>query len=72
MAEMSSEWYGLTFAASSQIIDSSLIEVAGFIEGTSQSRIFGITSSNALMLENTIDMDIASVLKKLGVDKKVM
>jgi hypothetical protein len=66
VAEMSSEWYGLMFAASAEVSADENIEVAGFIEGTSQSRIFGITSADALMLEATVDADIASQLKKLG------
>ncbi|MDR1020506.1 MAG: DUF3383 domain-containing protein [Synergistaceae bacterium] len=65
-AEMSGEWYGLMFAAETEITDDENIEVSGFIEGTSQSRIFGITSSSSLMLEATVDTDIASALKKLG------
>ena len=66
VANMSSDWYGLMFASNTQISDEDNIAVAGFIEGTSQSRIFGITSGDALLLESTIDTDIASSLKKLG------
>jgi hypothetical protein len=65
-AEMSSEWYGLMFAATAQVSDDDNIDAAGFIEGSSQSRIFGITSGDALMLEATVDTDVASQLKKLG------
>jgi hypothetical protein len=65
-ANMSSDWYGLMFASAAQISDEDNIAVAGFIEGTSQSRIFGITTGDALLLEATIDTDIASSLKKLG------
>lgn len=66
LAEMSSEWYGLAAASSTVITVDQHIDIAGFIEGTSQSRIYGITSSDALMLEATIDTDIASQLKALG------
>ena len=66
VADMSSAWYGLMFATETKISDDDLIDVAGFIEGAAQSRIFGVTSSDGLMLEATVDTDIASVLKKLG------
>jgi hypothetical protein len=66
LAEISSDWYGVMFASSAQISKDENIAVAGFIEGTSQSRIFGVTSADALMLEATVDTDIASALKQLG------
>jgi hypothetical protein len=66
IADMSSDWYGLMFATNTQISQAENIDIAGFIEGTSQSRIFGVTSSDALMLEATVDTDIASSLKQLG------
>lgn len=66
LAEMSSQWYGLHIAASAEITSDEHIDIAGFVEGSSQSRIYGVTSSDALMLEATIDTDIASELKKLG------
>ena len=66
LAEMSSEWYGLTLAAAKTITDDEYIDVAGFIEATTQSRLLGVTASDARVMDAGYDADIASRLKKLG------
>lgn len=67
-ANMSNDWYGLTFAA--PITDNAkLIEVVNFIEASSNSRIFGITTQDAGVLSSTNKTDIASVLKAATVKR---
>jgi hypothetical protein len=61
-------WYGLEFApvAASDINDAAHIAVAGFIEGASPNRIYGITSNETNILDGTVSNDLASTLKSLG------
>lgn len=65
LADVSSAWYGLTFAASTMPTDDQLVDVAAFIEATTVSRILGITATNTATLESTVTTDIASRLKAL-------
>lgn len=65
LANMSNDWYGLNVAASG-IQDSDRLAVAGFIEGASVSRIYGITTQNTAVLDPTQTTDIASQLKALN------
>lgn len=66
LANMSGLWYGASFAASTMPTDDQLIDVAGFIEGASVSRIFGVTETNTLVLDATYTTDLASRLKALS------
>lgn len=66
MANQSGQWYGFSFAASTMPTDDQLIEVAGFIEGASISRIFGVTETNTLVLDATYTTDLASRMKALS------
>jgi hypothetical protein len=65
LAEQSSLWYGLTFAASTMPDTTELVNVAGFIESTPVSRIFGVTETNTLVLDAQYTADLASVMKDL-------
>ena len=65
LAEQSSLWYGLTFAASTMPDTTELVNVAGFIESTPVSRIFGVTETNTLVLDAQYTADLASVMKAL-------
>lgn len=65
-ANISNDWYGLYFAASSVLADADVVAVAGFIEGAGVSRIYGHTTQNPLVLDQTSSADIASQLKTLG------
>jgi hypothetical protein len=66
MANQSGMWYGFSFAASSMPTNAQLIEVAGFIEGASISRIFGVTETDTRVLDATYTADLASELKALN------
>lgn len=65
LAEQSSLWYGLTFAASTMPDTTELVNVAGFIESTPVSRILGVTETNTLVLDAQYTADLASVMKAL-------
>lgn len=66
LANASGAWYGASFAASTMPTDDQIIDVAGFIESTSISRIFGVTETNTLVLDATYTTDLASRLKALS------
>lgn len=66
LAEISSNWYGLTFASSVMPTDDQSVAVAGLIQALGTSRIFGVTATSTLVLEATVTNDIASRLLDLG------
>jgi hypothetical protein len=63
---MTNNWYGLVFAASVMPSDADYTAVAGFIQGASPSRIFGVTTQEAAALNAQSSTDIASQLQALG------
>lgn len=65
LINMSNDWYGLQVAATG-VQDSDLETVAGTIEATSPSRIFGITTQDSQVLDPTNSTDICSVLQGKG------
>lgn len=67
LLDANSDWYG-GLTADATVTDDDHIAVAGLIEGSeaSQSRIYGITITNANVLDPVIDNDLASRLKALG------
>lgn len=66
LAEHSSAWYGLQFAAGTMPSDDSLIEVAALIQGLTVSRIFAVVETNTLVLDGGYTTDLASRLKDLS------
>lgn len=72
LADKSSAWYGLSFAAATTPTDDQLVDVAAFIETTTVSRILGITATNITTLESTTTTDIASRLKALLYKRSVV
>lgn len=71
LADQASGWYGLMFAATKAISDDEHIDVAGFIEGTTKSRIYGSTITDVRVLSSTYSTDLASRLDALGYDRTV-
>lgn len=69
LADLSGEWYGLMFASAAAISDDAHIAVAAFIEGTSRSRIYGVTEQDARTLASTWTTDLGSRLKALEYDR---
>lgn len=63
-AAANSQWYALQLAPASSIQDSDRLAIAAFIEGESPARIYGITSSQATILDPSITSDIASLLQQ--------
>lgn len=63
MANLSSDWYGLMFAAATQPTDDQNIEVANFVEGLSITRVFGVTITNTNVLSSLVTTDLASRMK---------
>lgn len=67
MVSLSNDWYGLMFAPTNttDISDSQYEAVANFIEAQNPSRIFGISSMAAAVVDPTQTTDLASVLESL-------
>lgn len=61
LAGASNDWYGL-LVADATLAAADITAVAAYIEGAGTSRIFGVTSQNALVLDPTSTTDIAYVL----------
>ncbi|MFJ7312521.1 DUF3383 domain-containing protein [Pseudomonas sp. NPDC098747] len=68
LSAKSNDWYGLLVADPS-LTDADVLDVAAFIEGTGQARIFGYTTQSPLVLDPTSTVDIASKLKALNYKK---
>lgn len=68
LAALSNSWYGAMFAPTlaTDITDSQYEAVANFIEASNPSRIFGITSQEANIVDPTQTTDLASVLQSLN------
>jgi hypothetical protein len=71
LANLSNDWYGLMFAPTSptDINDATYEAIAGYIEAANPSRIFGVTSNSAAILNSATTTDIASVLQSLGYNR---
>ena len=66
LADMSSEWYGLAFAATAAISDDEHLAVAAFIEAASPFRTYGVTLTDERVLSATFTTDLGSRIKALG------
>lgn len=62
-AAASPDWYGLIAAPLTDLADSDHEAVAAYIEGASPSRIYGLTTQSAAVLDSGNSSDIASALK---------
>lgn len=62
LANVSTAWYGLQIAASVTPVDADYIAVADYIESAGLSRILGITTQDADVLNANSTNDIASLL----------
>ncbi len=71
LANISSDWYGLSFASSTMPTEDQLIDVATFIEATTVSRVLGITATNTTTLDASVTTDIASRLKALAFERTI-
>lgn len=64
-ADASTDWYGLYCAPVTAEVDADRLAVAAFIEAASPSRIYGLTTQSAAVLDSAQTTDIASQLKDL-------
>ncbi|WP_315384768.1 DUF3383 domain-containing protein [Microvirgula aerodenitrificans] len=62
LANITSAWYGLSVAATN-VQDTDHIDVAAYIEATSPSRIYGVTTQDTATLSSVSTSDLASKLK---------
>lgn len=62
-ANASTDWYGLYCAPVTAAVDADRLAVAAYIEGASPSRIYGITTQSAAVIDPVQTSDIASQLK---------
>ena len=65
-ANLSGDWYGLTFCASTAISDDAHLAVAAFVEGAGKARRYGITIQNTAAISAAVDTDLGSRLKAAG------
>lgn len=72
LADLSSAWYGLVFAAASAIDDDAHLDVAAFVEAASVSRIYGVTITDARALASTYTTDLGSRAKALSYKRTVL
>jgi len=71
MANQSGAWYGLNFATTNALSDSQILAVAAYIEAASTARVFGVTETNANVLDSTYTTDIAYKLEDLSYRRTV-
>lgn len=71
LADVSGQWYGLTFAAGVMPTDDQLELVAGFVEASSKSRVFGYTVTDPRAKSATFTTDLFSRLKAKGYDRSL-
>lgn len=64
-ADKSTDWYGLYCAPVTPQADADTLAVAAYVEGASPSRIFGVTTQAAAVVDPAQSSDIASQLKAL-------
>lgn len=66
LANMSSAWYGLMFAASTQPTVDQNLDVSTFIEAQDLKRIYGVTITDTSVLSALVTSDLASQMKAAG------
>lgn len=65
LANQSSAWYGVMFAAATMPDSNQVLANAALVEALSVSRIYGVTEIDARVLEATYTNDLASLLSAL-------
>lgn len=69
LANVSSAWYGCIVATAVPPADNDHLATAAFIEGSTLTRTYGITTQNTNVLDPTRSDDICSVLQSLGYER---
>lgn len=63
LANLSTAWYGLMFAASVAPTDQQSLSVSSFIEGLDITRIYGVTTQNTNALSALVTNDLGSLMQ---------
>lgn len=63
---LSTSWYGVTFAASTAPTDDDYMATASYIQGAGVAHLLGISSSDTTLLDGTVTTDLASRLTAAG------
>lgn len=71
LAEASTIWYGLMFAATQAITTSQYLAVCAFIEALSVTRMFGVTVQDTGALSSLVTNDLGSLMKAGGYDQSM-
>lgn len=66
LANVSGDWYAAMVATATPPSDADHLSVAGYIEASDRSRLYGITVQNSNVLDPTTALDLPSVLETLG------
>lgn len=69
LADRSNDWYSAQVAVATPIPTNDLIAAATVIEGLGNSRIFGVTETNAGALDPNVTTDFGSLAKALGLSR---
>lgn len=62
LASMTSAWYGLTFSAAVPPSDADHVAVSAYIQASSPSRVYGVTTAEAGILVASVTSDIGSLI----------
>lgn len=66
LANLSSVWYGLNFAASVMPTNDQALNVSAFIQGLDLKRIYGVTITDTSVLSSLVTTDLGSLMKAAG------
>ena len=72
LANASTSWYGLAFAASTMPTDTQSLAVCGLLEAAVPTRIFGISSQDTNILSAVYTTDIASLTSAAGYKQTIV
>lgn len=72
LANQSSAWYGLMFAASVAPTDQQSLDVSAFIEALELTRIYGVTTQNTQTLSTLVTNDLASLMAAGAYDQSTI
>ncbi|TXN34018.1 DUF3383 domain-containing protein [Methylobacterium sp. WL19] len=71
LADVSSDWYGLTVATTTPPANSDHLAVAAMIEGMTMRRMYGITITSTDVLDPTTSLDLGSSLENFGYQRTI-
>lgn len=69
LANMSSDWYGITAATAVPPTQADILAVSAFVEGSTVTRIHAVTTQNTAVIDATRSDDVSSVLMALNYNR---